>query len=200
MNWSKATPLGSTESTQLPKTWLFIHYYEALTALFRVENALRMFVYVVLKDQHKGKWVDLQISSDDGTDTTIGAIAKRRLAQDERFGYLGYRISSPLMHLTTGELIKIIFADSYWPKFSEYFPASKEIARTKLDEIGNIRNALAHFRPIKSDDVEVVKQNANQVLSRIEDVLARILSISAIVPTNTKDAWYAGLKQVRDDP
>jgi hypothetical protein len=197
MDWAKVTP--TNDGIKIPNSWLYVHYYEALTALFRVENALRMFVYVVLKDNHKSRWAELQIGSDEGATTTLGAIAKRRLAQDERFGYLGYRIASPLMHLTTGELIRVIFADSYWPMFAEYFPASKEIARTKLEEIGNIRNAVAHFRPIKSDDVEVVKQNANQVLSRVEDMLISILVTTSIVPTNTKDAWYQPLKQIRDE-
>jgi hypothetical protein len=194
VDWRKAE--RNAAGFAIPETWLFLHYYEALNALFRIENALRMFVYVVLKNARKLKWVDLQVSSDDGGESTIGAIAKRRLVQDERFGYLGYRIASPLMHLTTGELIRLIFADAYWPMFSEFFPASKEIAKTKLDEIGNVRNALAHFRPVKSDDVEVVKQNANQVLSGIETALANVLSTTAIVPSNTADAWYAPLRQV----
>jgi hypothetical protein len=194
VDWRKAE--RNQGGFAIPENWLFLHYYEALNALFRVENALRMFVYVVLKNGRKLKWVDLQVASDDGGESTIGAIAKRRFAQDERFGYLGYRIASPLMHLTTGELIRLIFADAYWPMFSEFFPASREIAKTKLDEIGNVRNALAHFRPIKSDDVEVVKQNANQVLSGVESALANVLSTTSIVPSNTTDAWYAPLRQV----
>jgi hypothetical protein len=194
VNWQKAE--RKDVGVVIPENWLFLHYYDALNALFRVENALRMFVYVVMKNARKSKWTELQLSSDDGGDTTIGAIARRRLAQDERFGYLGYRITSPLMHLTTGELIRLIFADAYWPMFAEFFPASREIARTKLDEIGNIRNALAHFRPIKSDDVEVVKQNANQVLSRVEGALTNVLRTNSIVPSNTDDVWYAPLRQV----
>lgn len=194
MDWRK--PEKTEKGVSIPGSWIFMHYYEALNALFRVENALRVFVYVVLKNGRKSKWTDLQLPSDDGGETTIAAIAKRRLAQDVRFGYLGYRIASPLMHLTTGELIRLIFADAYWPMFAEFFPASREIARTKLEEIGNIRNALAHFRPIKADDVEVVKQNANQVLPSVETAIRNVLTTQSIVPTNTTDAWYAPLKQV----
>jgi hypothetical protein len=194
VDWLKAEL--NDRGVAIPENWLFLHYYDALNALFRVENALRMFVYVVLKNARKLKWVDLQVSSDDGGESTIAAIAKRRFAQDERFGYLGYRIASPLMHLTTGELIRLIFSDAYWPMFAEFFPASREIAKTKLDEIGNVRNALAHFRPIKSDDVEVVKQNANQVLSGVESALANVLSTTSIVPSNTTDVWYSPLRQV----
>jgi hypothetical protein len=196
MDWRKASE-GGEQGVRVPFNWLYLHYYEGLTALFRVENALRMFVFMVLKDERKGKWADLQITSDDGGDTTVSAVARRRISQDERFGYLGYAISSPLMHLTSGELIRLIFADPYWPWFAKYFPASKDIVRTKLEEIGNIRNALAHFRPIKSDDVEVVKQNANQVMSRVEQALHNLGSSSRQnVPSNTSDNWYGALKAV----
>lgn len=185
---------------KIPYSWLYLHYYDALTALFRLENALRMFVYVVLKNAKKNRWTDLTVTSDDGGETTIAAIAKRRLTQDQKFGYLGYGVGSPLLHLTSGELIRVILAEAYWPLFADFFPATKEIVRTKLEEIGNIRNALAHFRPIKSDDVEVVKQNANQVLARVEELLTNVTSTIQIVPTNTSDAWYANLKAATHPP
>jgi hypothetical protein len=197
MNWKD---INSVERkldetiVNVPSNWLLLHYYEALNVLFRVENALRMFVYVVLKDKKKGQWPSLSITSDDGSQTTISAIAKRRISQDESFGYLGYPITSPLMHLTSGELIRIILSDSYWPLFKAYFPASKDLVRTKLEEIGNVRNALAHFRPIKLDDVQVVKQNANQVLSRVESSLENLLGSSHTVPTNSQEVWYNELK------
>src|SRR5258708_20692662 len=102
-------------SLKIPHSWLFLHYYDALSALFRLENALRMFVYIVLKNARKGRWAELTLTSDDGGETTIAAIAKRRLVQDQRFGYLGYRVGSPLLHLTSGELIRVILAAAYWP-------------------------------------------------------------------------------------
>ena len=181
-------------AVKIPTNWLFNHYYEALTVLFRIENALRTFVFVVLKDTEKSGWRDLAIKTEDEGDTTITAVAKRRLAQDKAFGYLGYPISSPLMHLTSGELIRIILSDTYWPRFASYFPASKTIVQTKLEEIGNVRNALAHFRPLNTDDVQVVKQNANQVLSGVETLLVSIVDCPDTVPTNSKDAWYDSLK------
>lgn len=181
-------------AVKIPSNWLFNHYYEAVTVLFRIENALRTFVFVILKDTEKSRWHDLAIKTEDGGDTTIAAVAKKRLAQDKAFGYLGYPISSPLMHLTSGELIRIILSDAYWPRFASHFPASKTIVQTKLEEIGNVRNALAHFRPLNTDDVQVVKQNANQVLSGVETLLVSIVDCRDTVPTNSKDAWYDSLK------
>jgi hypothetical protein len=193
MQWQQSEP-AENETLKIPPSWLFAHYYEALNVLFRIENALRTFVFIVLKDKEGLKWKDLSIKTEDGSDTTISAIAKRRLSQDKEFGYLGYAISSPLMHLTSGELIRIILADSNWPLFTNYFPAHKSIVQTKLEEIGNVRNALAHFRPITPDDVQVVKQNANQVLAGVERLLENIVSCTDIVPTNSKDDWYNQLK------
>lgn len=197
MDWKKAEKIEGG-SIKIPDGWLHLHYYEALNVLFRVENALRILVYVFLKETKKDKWADVQITSDDGGDTTVAAIAKKRLAQDGKFGYLGHRLASPLMRLTSGELTRVILADAYWPVFSAFFPASKDLVRTKLEEIGNIRNSLAHFRPIKEDDVEVVKQNANQVLSRVEEEIENLLGVpqTTPVPTNTADEWFADLKLV----
>jgi hypothetical protein len=195
MQW-KDPEYQADGSVKIPSNWLFIHYYEALNVLFRIENALRTFVFVVLKDNKKSSWAELCIKTEDGSDITIASIAKKRLTQDKAFGYLGYAIPSPLMHLTSGELIRIIFADSYWPMFAEHFPGTKSIVQTKLEEIGNVRNALAHFRPITTDDVQVVKQNANQVLSAVQRLLVDLINCRDTVPTNSTDAWYNELKNL----
>lgn len=191
MEWQKSSQ--NQDGITVPYNWLFIHYYEALSSLFRIENALRIFVFVSLKTELGQSWLDLAIDSEDGSSTTINKLAKRRIAQGKTFGYLGLDINSPLMYLTSGELVAIIISDSYWPYFSKYFYAAKHVVTLKLQEIGNIRNSLAHFRPIKNDDVEVVKQNATQVLSGVEKVLEEVTKCEDRVPTNTQDIWYKEL-------
>lgn len=198
MHWEKPEVLDRFD-VRLPWNWIYLHYFDAFNALFRIENALRIFVYVVLKNAKKAKWQDLTLTTDDGSSTTISALAKRRRAQDQKFGYLGYAVTAPLMHLTSGELIGLIFHEAYWPHFAAYFPATKEIVKTKLEEIGNIRNALAHFRPIKPDDVEVVKQNANQMLVNVENELHDLIVIFRNIPTNTRDKWYLELRDLRNE-
>ena len=135
-----------------------------MNVLFRLENSLRVFVYIVLKNQLFGKWADISITSDDLESGTVKLIARRRLNQARNFRYLGYVISCPIMYLTSGEPIRLVMADPYWLYFKQYFRGSKDIIRNKLDEIGTIRNPLAHLRPIKLDDVEVIKQNAPSTL------------------------------------
>jgi hypothetical protein len=193
MEWKKSIEKSSSyKSTtyEVPNRWLHIHYYEALNLLFRAENALRIFVYTILKNTYLDKWVDTQIETTEGQQSSILAIAKKRIKQAQDFGYLGYEISSPLMHLNSGELVRLITSEEYWKHFARYFKGRKEIIRNKLDEIGSIRNSLAHFRPIKEDDVDIIKQNAKHALVAVEACLAEMTSPLTIVPTNTPDAWY----------
>lgn len=196
MEWKESKNIEANNYT-LPGDWLKIKYFEAFNILFRVENSLRVFVYIILKNEFKDKWKDLSVTSDDSETSTIGAIAKKRLSQDKNYAYLGYIINSPLLHLTSGELIRIITSDSYWKYFKKYFLGTKEIIKNKLDEISNVRNSLAHFRPIKKGDVELVKQNSIHTLSEIEKTIYEFLTCEDIVPTNTSDAWYTKLLKLK---
>jgi hypothetical protein len=131
--------------------------------LFRIENALRVFVYVVLKNEFKENWLGMNVASDDSEESTIAKIAKQRMNQAKVYGYLGFPIPCPLMCMTSGELIRFMTSDSCWKHFKNYFLGSKAIIKAKLDEIGTVRNALPHFPPLKPDDVELIKQNARHV-------------------------------------
>ncbi len=197
MKWKSASQ--KDDATVIPKSWIHIHYYEALNALFRIENSLRVFVYIVLKNQLLDKWADINITSDDAETVTIKSIARKRIHQAQDFGYLGYVINCPVMHLTSGELIRLITDENYWKYFKPYFPASKQVIKHKLDEIGVIRNSLAHFRPMKSNDVELIKQNASHALTGVEDCLNQIGSCYNVVPTNTQDKWYLALSPLGTD-
>jgi hypothetical protein len=189
MNWKESI---NTEANiyNLPGDWLKIEYFEALNILFRIENSLRVFVFIILKNEFQDKWKDLAITSDDAENSTLGAIAKKRLSQDKNYAYLGYVVNSPLLHLTSGELIRIITSDNYWKLFKHYFLGSRDIIKNKLDEIGNVRNSLAHFRPIKLGDIALVKQNSIHTLSEIEKTMRDFFTCPDIVPTNTEENWY----------
>jgi hypothetical protein len=136
MEWKKASFKEPTEIGNLydiPSRRLHIHYYEAFNILFRVENCLRIFVYTVLKNNYFEKWADIQIDEAEAKKESISGIAKKRIRQAQDFGYLGYEILSPLMHLNSGELIRLITSDEYWKYFSKHFKGRKEIIKNKLD-------------------------------------------------------------------
>jgi len=198
MEWEKATTKDGG-FIKVPSSWLFLHYYEALTVLFRIENALRVFVFIILKNVFRDKWTKIAITDDGSNQDTIESIAKKRVSQARSFGYLGYSISCPLMHLTTGELIRLITSDANWKYFKKYFSGSKEIMKNKLDEIGNVRNSIAHFRPIKEEDVELVKQNAKHVLADVEKCISDMIECGNVVPTNTTEKWYQELGTLGSD-
>jgi hypothetical protein len=191
MEWKSAEKKDGL--TQIPERWLHIHYFEALNVLFRFENSLRVFVYAVLKNEFHDAWDQCSFSFAGGDPQSIKGIASRRISQAETFGYLGFDIRAPLMHLTSGELIELLTSDAYWPKFRPHFKGNKEIIKNKLLEIGSIRNALAHFRPIRPDDVELIKQNSRHALLGVEQSLNSIFSQSIRVPTNTTDDWYGAI-------
>lgn len=75
----------------------------------------------------------------------------------------------------------------------------KKLVKTKLDEISNVRNALAHFRPLKKEDVELVKQNGNHILNSVEKGLLNIFKINDVVPTNTEEKWYKSLSNIENE-
>ena len=56
MDWTKAQAKEAQEGWIIPGTWLHLHCYEVLNILFQIENGLRVFVYLVLKDEQKEKW------------------------------------------------------------------------------------------------------------------------------------------------
>jgi hypothetical protein len=176
--------------TEIPRRWLHVHYYEALNILFRFENSVRVFVYAVLKNEFHENWLDCSFSIGGSDPQSIKGIAAKRISQAENFGYLGFDIRSPLMHLTSSELIELLTSEAYWPKFRRYFRGTKEIIKNKLLEIGAIRNALAHFRPIKQDDIELIKQNSRHALIEVERCLEGVFHQALRVPTNLTDEWY----------
>jgi hypothetical protein len=198
MEWKSANK-NDQGLISIPKRWLHIHYYEAMNILFRFENSLRVFVYTVLKNEFLDKWQECNFSFPGADANSINSIARKRIGQAESFGYLGFDIKAPLMHLTSGELVELITSAAYWPKFQGYFRGNKEIMKNKLLEIGSIRNSLAHFRPIKSDDIELVKQNSRHTLIGVEECLQNIFLQASRVPTNTTDDWYKSISTLGND-
>lgn len=169
MQWREATEIEGN-SVRVPPTWLDLYYYEALNILFRFENSLRIFAYIILKKELGEKWDNAAISGG----STIKSETKKRLTQAREHGYLGYEVSSPMLYLNSGELTTIITSDAYWKHFAPYFKATKQIILNKLNEIGTVRNSLAHFRPLKKDDLDLIKQNTKHVLLEIETCIDRI--------------------------
>lgn len=195
MNWKEAEN-GQDDNIKIPSSWLKLHYYEAFSILFRVENVLRIFVYSVLKCKLGKEWVKTSIDFNGKSIGSVQSLASQRISQEQDMGYISYHIHSPIMQLTAGELIAIIFSDSNWPMFKDFFPGKKDIIKHKLLEIIEVRNALAHFRPIKPEDIQLIKQNLSHTLIRVEKYLTDMTQISTRVPSNNESNWFLVLKQL----
>ena len=194
MEW-QAPQTSENGYIRIPDRWLHLYYYEALNILFRFENAMRVFVYAVLKQQLGDAWDNAALDAG----SCIKSETKKRIHHASEHGYLGYEVASPMLYLTSGELTQIILSDAYWKYFAKHFKASKEIIKTKLQEIGTVRNSLAHFRPIKPDDIDLIKQNSKHILLEIEKYIVQLTSISTPVPTNLEEDWYKKIKSVGAD-
>lgn len=198
MDW-KLAHVNDEGLVKVPESWLQLHYYEALNILFRFENSLRVFVYIILKMEKMDSWDESSFKASGNDPQSIKNIASKRISQARNFGYLGFEVMSPLMHLTSGELVEIITADAYWPIFKKHFKGNKDIIKNKLLEIGTVRNSLAHFRPLKPEDLELIKLNSRHTLMGVEDCLKNVFNIYSNVPTNTADEWYKSLKMVKGE-
>ncbi|NRF70369.1 hypothetical protein HLB44_25495 [Aquincola sp. S2] len=190
MDWKAAQVTDGM--VKVPGSWLHLYYYEALNILFRFENALRLFVYVVLKDSLGKDWDSASI----GGAGTIRSETKKRIAQANDHGYVGEVVTSPMLFLSSGDLTTIMLHESYWKHFAPYFRAKQGVIQTKLAEINTVRNSLAHFRPIRQDDVELIKQTTKHVLLEVQACLGRISGIRNVVPTNSDREWYKQIKPI----
>src|SRR5690348_4688750 len=111
MQWYQPSDIEGG-GVHIPDRWVYLMYYEAFNLLFRIENALRVFVYLILKNELRNTWADAQVLADDDQGT-LSSIAKKRMSQAQSFGYLGHTIPCPVMHLNSGELTRLIISDAY---------------------------------------------------------------------------------------
>jgi len=119
VNWTKIENTNDWFAKNIPHNWLYSHYYEAFTYAFRIENALRLLVYLVLKSNLKKNWINASISSSQNNSYTIANIFKQKCELDRQVGYIGYEVNYPIMQLTLGELTELI-TGKYWRIFKTF--------------------------------------------------------------------------------
>jgi hypothetical protein len=65
----------------------------------------------------------------------------------------------------------------------------------KFEEMVHVRNALAHFRGQKADDVDCLRRNATEVLSGVEKYIETAIKQTMPIDSNCVDDWYLNLKE-----
>lgn len=198
MDWKQADLINKEERElnnflnpeyTIPSDWIHIHYYEAVNILFRFENAFRVLVYTVLKKQYGNEWSNIKVNQD----KTLNQVYKERLALNNKHGYLGQSVSSPMLFLNSGELTYILDSEKSWAFFRTYFKADRSVIVNKLHEINSIRNSFAHFRPISEDDLTLLKLNIGHVFFNAVDFFENLYNQHSDVPSNLKEIWYQEL-------
>ena len=107
MDWKNAKHIEQNEY-DIPANWLHIHYFNAYNILFRIENALRLLVYIVLKTHYHDKWAEKKIVQKNNSNVSINKLSEKIIDRSKGFDYLRFAQSNPLFYLTFENLYKII--------------------------------------------------------------------------------------------
>lgn len=110
--------------------------------LWQLETWLRRMVYVELRALRGDGW-------------NTGIDADRHLNADKRLRHMPTPENDPLSYISFSQLTHLV--RDHWDAFACYLPP-QDIWLAKLEEIGQIRNRIAHFRSGHTDDYPRVLQ------------------------------------------
>jgi len=131
---------------------------EVYLYLYCVENSLRLFIEkVALNEFGEDYFNKLQIRSNIKKNITS------RKEKEEKNKWLGLRGDSDLFYLDFEDLEKII--SNNWNIFKDYFPELNWIT-TKIREMGNCRNMVAHNSFVDEHARNVLKTDYESIISR----------------------------------
>jgi hypothetical protein len=116
---------------ELPK-----HMLSTYARLWQLETWLRRMVYVELRALY-------------GDDWSKGINVDKHLNADKRLTHMPTPEKDPLSYITFSQLARLISEN--WDAFGCYLPP-QNIWEAKLEEVGQIRNRVAHFRSGHADD------------------------------------------------
>ena len=179
----------------IPNTWLPLRYYQAYNMLYRMENGLRVFVYMILKKTFQENWWREPLFSfeqDAKPSLSVKSVAGKLEKQSAAFPDITPRVPCPLMLFTLGELAALILSEKCWPSFAKYFHNNKERTAALLREITEVRNALAHFREIPRQAISRLADNLQILLSEVDPLLTSLFK--EIDPVTKRDNPRKGVR------
>jgi hypothetical protein len=136
---------------------------EVYLYLYAVENSLRIFIEKVGTVEYGPDFFD---SFDVPIDVTRGIESRKK--QESKNQWLSIRGDSPLFYLDFKELGTLILNN--WELFKNYFPQQSWIA-TKIDELGNCRNLVAHNSYLGKLERDVIRVNFNSIIKQIQSAM-----------------------------
>ncbi|MBP1932026.1 Swt1 family HEPN domain-containing protein [Ammoniphilus resinae] len=140
-------------------------YYmsEIYTYLYAVENSLRLFIEDVFKTKYGEDYFEK---------VTVPSALKRTLEQRindaESKKWLSVRGESKLFYLDFKDLGTLI--SNNWDVFKDAFP-SQEFILSKINEMADCRNLIAHNSLVNETERNVIKTYYNVILKQISQFL-----------------------------
>lgn len=132
---------------------------EAYLYLYSVENCLRSFLEITLKNELGDDWESkINISN------PVKRKVDGRKEDEEKNKWLPIRGDSIFFYMDFEELGKIIINN--WEIFKKYFP-STEFITTKMTEMYDCRNRIAHNSYISKENKELIQLYFKQILSQM---------------------------------
>ena len=133
--------------------------------LYCVENSLRLFIEKIARDKFgNGYFNKLNLN------TSIDRKISNRKQQETKNRWLPLRGYSEIFYLDFKDLGAII--QNNWDLFSSYFPNQSWII-TKIDELAECRNLVAHNSYIQSHERDVIRVNYNSILKQLDSTLRK---------------------------
>ena len=133
---------------------------EVYLYLYCVENSLRLFIEKVAKDE----WGEDYFSRLNLNRDILSSISQRK-QRESKNKWLRLRGDSEIFYLDFKDLGTIV--QNNWNLFSSYFPNQGWIL-TKINELGECRNLVAHNSFIQSHEKDVIRVNYNSILKQLD--------------------------------
>jgi hypothetical protein len=133
---------------------------EVYLYLYAAENSLRVFIEKVGSEKYGPDFFD---SFNVPIDVSRGI--ENRKKRGSKNQWLSIRGDSPLFYLDFKELGILILNN--WELFKNYFLQQSWIA-TKIDELGNCRNLVAHNSYLGKHERDVIRVNFNSIIKQIQ--------------------------------
>ena len=132
---------------------------EVYIYLYYVENSLRFFIEDIYKDFYGDNYFDK---------INLPKIKKRiegRKNEEKKKEYMPFRGTSDIFYLDFVDLSSIISEE--WKLFESYFPELPWIT-SKIKELAEIRNYIAHNSYIEKHQIDILKTYYTMILKQIE--------------------------------
>lgn len=127
--------------------------------LYSVENYLRLFIEKVARDRYGQNY----FSSLKVPNSVKNGILVRKDAEAKN-KWISLRGSSELFYLDFKDLGDIILNN--WEVFKSFFPEQSWIS-SKIDELGNCRNLVAHNSFLGDHERDVIRVNFNSIVKQL---------------------------------